>query len=492
MGNDAAGLLGGLRGELSVASQQLDGARALEGATAAADLQRYLGFAPDVIVQSVGTGVWVVYLDHAVDMARIESAVLRPLTSRQPGSEIPWPAQAKAVTTLGEAARHVLAGDLAVFQASLAGGVAIPAALWPLRTPAEPPTETAVQGPHDGLIEDLGTNVAILRHRLRHPGLRLETFYPGGPDGPKGLLLYVEGRVRPDLLARVRRAVRRVRAPVINDVQMLAPWLAPWQGALFPVLGLSGRPDTVVAALLAGRVTLLVDGSPLALLAPNVLSDLLHVPEDYYQTFIAATANRVLRVLGLFLTLVSSPVYVALLTMNQELVPTPLFTSIIQSRQSVPLAPLPEVLLLEVIIEVIREAGLRLPGNLGQPVAIVGAVIIGQSAVTAGLISAPTIVVVAFAFISSFVIPQPNLAASLRYLRFPLILTGAAFGILGVTAGVLVIFAYLCSLTSFGEPYLVPFSPGRQRGLQDALWRVPLARLRSPMATRRSARFARP
>jgi hypothetical protein len=275
-------------------------------------------------------------------------------------------------------------------------------------------------------------------------------------------------------------------------VQMLAEWLAPSPGLLFPVLGLSGRCDTIAASLLAGRVVLLIDGSPLALFAPNVLSDLLHVPDDYYQSFIVATANRGIRVLGLFIALLASPIYVALLTLNQELVPTPLFTSIIQSRQSVPLAPLPEVLVLEVIVEVIREAGLRLPGNLGQPVAIVSAVIIGQSAVTAGLISAPTIVVVAFGFLSSFVIPQPNLGANLRLLRFPLILLAAAFGLLGITIGVLLILVYLCSLSSFGMPYLAPFSPLRTIGLRDALLRAPLRRLRSPETTRRAARWAKP
>jgi hypothetical protein len=273
---------------------------------------------------------------------------------------------------------------------------------------------------------------------------------------------------------------------------MLGQWLAPRSNILFPTVGATERPDRAVAAILEGRVAVLVSGSPTALLMPNVFAHMLHVPEDYYQTPIPVLANRLVRVVGLLVASGASPLLVALTSINHDLIPERLFVAIAQSRRGVPIPIAIEVLILELLIEVIREAGIRLPGPVGQSVAILGAVIVGQAAVMAGLISAPAVVVVSLAFIASFVLPSSDLVMTLRLMRYPLIVLAAAFGLYGLTWGLLIALIYLCALDSFGVPYLAPLTPLRVRGLQDTLWRRSLPKLRrSFLAARARRRQAR-
>jgi hypothetical protein len=346
----------------------------------------------------------------------------------------------------------------------------------------------AAQGPHSGFIELLETNLALLRHRIPDVRLRLEDVRLGQRTPTRAALLHLDGLVEPALLARVRRRLRRIAPSFTVDAAMLGEWLAPRSARLFPVVGRTERPDRAAAALLEGRVVLLASGSPTALLLPTVLAHEIHVPEDYYEKPWPAVLARGVRLLGILMAVSVSALYVAFATVNQELIPTSLYVSIAQARRGVPIPLLVEVLLLEIVVDIIRQAGLRLPGPVGQSISIIGAVVIGQSAVMAGIISAPSIVVVAFCFIASFTIPSTELVQALRALRFPLILFSGAFGLFGWTLGLLLILGYLSSLDSFGVPYLAPLTPTRPRGWQDMLLRAPLPRMRRSFVARSASR----
>lgn len=459
---------------------------AADGGGSVETLRQLLGGPPDLVVRPVGTQVWVLYLKTIVDPGRIEQALIRPLSlAAQSGAPLAagFGGDVSALHTYGDALQALLAAQALVLGADQAGALAVSVANWPKRPPSEPPSEVVSQGPHIGFIESLDVNLALLRHLIPDRRLRWEQFQVGDRNQGEGALVYVEGLVRPGLLDEVHRQLARIRPSFASDASMLAQWLSP-RAYLFPTIGVSERPDTTMAALLEGRVALFVDGSPVALLVPQVFAHLLHVPEDYYMRSFGATIERTFRLFGLILALTVTPLYVALVTVNLELVPTPLYLTITEARLSVPLSTLSEVLLLELIVEVIRQAGLRLPNSLGQPVAIIGAVVIGQSAVIAGLVSSPAVVVVALGFIISFVVPSLATVTALRTLRFPLIFLAAVFGVLGIAGGMMLLFIYLSAIESFGVPYLAPIAPLRPRGLQDVLWRRPLTGMRRSFAAR--------
>lgn len=466
--NDRASLkdLAALTRDLTVQLQAPGAQRRLLGAGAAADVRDYLGRSPDVMIRDVGGGVEVLFLRTIVDLPRMEETVLTPLEN---GGRVPSGAECTPVKTVGDAAKAALGGACVVFDAAVEGAFAMRMVRWSVRPPAEPPSETVVDGPHNGFVEDLSTNIGLIRQYVRVPALRWETHPIGHVDSSLAALVYMEGVVRPDVLTRLRRALRRAQPRFVTDTLMLRRWLAPAANALFPTIDNTGRVDLTVAALMEGRVAILADGSPTALLAPMVFAQLLHAAEDYYHAQATVLVVRVFRLLGVTAALLTSAIYVALVTMNPELVPTPLYTSIIQARQSVPLSPALEIFALEFVIEFIQLAGLRLPGSLGQSVSIVGAVIIGQSAVLAGLVSAPAIVVVAFAFIVAYVVPSRDARTAIRLLRYPMILLATVLGLYGIGWGLLALVAYLASLSSFGVPYLAPLTPFRVSGTRDDL-----------------------
>jgi spore germination protein KA len=216
-----------------------------------------------------------------------------------------------------------------------------------------------------------------------------------------------------------------------------------------------------------------VDGTPFVLIAPISFFSLLQSPEDYYQRYMISSIIRILRFVFMVLSLLLPSLYVAVLTYHQEMVPTALLISVASSRESVPFPALVEALMMEVTFEALREAGVRLPKQVGAAVSIVGALVIGQAAVQAGLVSAPMVIVVAITGVSSFMVPHYTQGIALRMLRFPIILLAGTLGLLGVMLGVITIVVHLCTLRSFGIPYLTPIAPVKGRELKDALIRAP-------------------
>lgn len=353
-------------------------------------------------------------------------------------------------------------------------GVSLSLQRWEQRGIEEPQAERVVRGPREGFTESFQVNTAMLRRRIRSPKLKIKLQNIGRLTETTVGVSYIEGVADQDLIDEVTSRLKRIDIDGIIDSGYIEQLIEDNPYSPFPQVIYTERPDTVAAALLEGRVAIIVNNSPCVLIAPITIYSMFQASEDYYERFMIATMIRWLRYLFIVIALLLPSVYVAILTFHQEMLPTTLMMSVASSREIVPFPVLIEALVMEIIFEVLREAGIRLPVQIGSAVSIVGALIIGEAAVSAGLISAPMIIVVAMTGIASFAIPHYNTSIALRMLRFPLILLASILGLLGVILGVIVIVIHLCSLRSFGVPYLSPLAPSKQPEMKDVLIRAPL------------------
>lgn len=374
---------------------------------------------------------------------------------------------------LAQAVKAVLSGQAVLFIHGAARIICIGESGYPYRSIAEPETESVIRGPREGLTEDYETNLSLIRRRLRTPRLCIETMQIGEVSNTRVGLLYIRGICKQSLLEEVRRRLGRIKTDGILESAYIEEFIEDTPWTLFPTHKATERPDVVVAGLMEGRFAILVDGTPFALIAPTFLVDMLQAPDDYYDRYPIALAIRTLRWTFATVAMLGPALYVALTTFHQEMIPTQLLLSILASREGVAFPAVVEALGMEVAFEALREAGVRLPRPVGQAVSIVGALVIGQAAVQAGIVSPIMVIVVALTGISSFVVPKVSAAIALRMLRFPLLILASIFGAYGITIGWLCIVIHLLGLRSFGAPYLAPLGPLLPLDHKDVLFRAP-------------------
>jgi spore germination protein KA len=337
----------------------------------------------------------------------------------------------------------------------------------------QPATEQVIRGPREGFIEMLGTNIGLIRYRLKTPDLRIKTMDIGRRTQSTVAICYMEGITNPDLVDEVNKRLSIIDIDAVLDSGYLEQFIEDNQLSPFPQVQYTERPDKVAANLLEGRVVILVDGSPLALVVPTVFSQFYQTVEDYTERFLLMSAIRLARLVALMFSLVFPSLYVAIISFNPELIPTEFAVAVAGGRAGVPFPAIIEVLVIEVAMEVLREATIRLPQQVGGALSIVGVLVVGQAAVAAGFASPITVVIIALTTIGSFATPAYNAALALRLLRFPLIILAGIFGLYGVMIGLILIANHLLSLKSFGVPYLSPLVPGNFQGMKDLVVRAP-------------------
>jgi spore germination protein KA len=338
----------------------------------------------------------------------------------------------------------------------------------------QPETEQVIRGAREGFIELLDTNLSLLRYRLPTPDFRVKTLRLGRITKSKVAVCYIDGIVNPHLVEEVFNRLSLVDIDGVLDVGYLEEFIEDNHFSPFPQIQNTERPDKAVANMLEGRVIILVDGSPFALIVPIVFSQLYQTIEDYSERFVLASFVRSARLVALVFSLIFPSLYVALISFNPELIPTAFAVAVAGARAGVPFPAVIEVLIMEVSMEVLREATLRLPVQVGGALSIVGVLVIGQAAVAAGFVSPITVVIIAITTIGSFATPAFNVALALRMLRFPLIILAGTFGLYGVMVGLILIANHMLSLKSFGVPYMTPLVPGNFQGMKDTLARMPL------------------
>lgn len=368
----------------------------------------------------------------------------------------------------------VMFGSIAVLANGLKDGFLLGDNIAKTRSIEEPLSEALVRGPRLGFIENLKDNTALLRRYGKDQKLSIINFELGETSKKELVLCYMDDIANPQLIEEVKQRINKIKMDAIHDSGYIEQLIEDNYLSPFPQVQSTERPDRVMSALLEGRVALLLDGTPFALIVPVTFEMLIQSPEDYYERWIAATLIRVLRYFSAFISLFAPSLYVAFISFHQGLIPTKLVFHISATRGGVPFPPIIEALIMEIAIEILREAGLRLPKLVGQSLGIVGGLIIGQAAVEAGLVSPVMVIVVAVTAISSFTLPQYDVGIALRMLRFISMLFAAVYGLYGVILFFLLLCSHLVKLKSFGVPYLSPAVPYRMSDWKDFLIRVPL------------------
>ncbi|WP_160722878.1 spore germination protein [Bacillus sp. USDA818B3_A] len=377
------------------------------------------------------------------------------------------------ITKLDDVVSNILKGNTVLLVDRVPTGIVIDAKGGQRRSVSEPETESVVRGPREGMTESLRVNTALVRHKIRSNRLKMLSKDVGEETKTGMAILYIDGLVSPQLLEEVQARLDRIKIDGVLESGYIEELIEdnPW--SVFPQIQNTERPDTIAANLLEGRVALIIDGTPLALIMPATFWQFMQASEDYYHRYHISIFLRLLRLIFVFIALTLPSLYVAVTTYHQEMIPTNLLFSIAASREAIPFPALVEALIMEISFEALREAGVRLPKIVGQAVSILGALVIGQAAVEAGIVSAPMVIVVSITGIASFTIPRFNMAISIRLLRFPFIVLAGMFGLFGIVLGILILLTHLCKMRSFGIPYLSPVSPFSWNGVKDVFIRAP-------------------
>ncbi|UNP75886.1 spore germination protein [Bacillus nitratireducens] len=339
------------------------------------------------------------------------------------------------------------------------------------RAPSPPLNESTVIGPQEGFVEAIDTNINLVRKRLPVLELQTKEMIIGSFSKTKVVIMYLDNLAEKDNVDFLEESLRALEYDQINDSAYLQELMG--EKSIFPLYINTERTDRVTKALIDGKIAIFVDGSPNVLLTPVSYFDFFISPEDYNVSWLYATFSRILRLIAVLFSICAAPLYVAVLSYHYELIPSDLLETLILSRAQVPFPPLIEALFLELVIDLLREAGARLPMKVGQTLGIVGGIVIGQASVQAGLTSNILLIIVALSALASFITPIYKMGNAVRLLRFPFLAFAEIGGLFGISLGFIFLFTHLFRLTSLRKPYAL-FYPTRQQSAKDSWIRFPL------------------
>ncbi|KJF27413.1 spore gernimation protein [Clostridium aceticum] len=346
------------------------------------------------------------------------------------------------------------------------------------RSIEEPITEKNVRGSHEGFVEPLGVNLSIIRRKIKNNKLKFKTVTLGVQTKQKVVVAYIEGIANPELVDGLFDKISNIEIDGLNQIGYIEQSIASHPNSLFPQFLATERPDKAMASLLEGRIVVFQDGTPVVLIAPVNFFAFFQAIDDYSSLWIQGSLLRLLRFIALVVAILLPSLYIAITTYHYHAVPLDLLVPLAESRAKVPFPPIIEVLILEVTIEMLREAAIRLPTYIGTAISVVAGLIIGEAAVKAGIVSDLLIVIVAATAVASYVIPSYGMSLAVRVLRFCFILAASLFGIIGIVVCTAMTFAHLLTLESLGQPYFEPFIPLALGDMKDTLLRFPFKAMR--------------
>ncbi|MFZ3579652.1 spore germination protein, partial [Virgibacillus sp. DJP39] len=351
---------------------------------------------------------------------------------------------------------------------------------WKERQIEEPASEPVIRGPREGFVESVGTNMMLIRRQIRDPNLRFKTHKIGRRAKKSLVVTYLDGVVNPDILKEVNRRLATIDVDNAPESGYIEQWIEDSFLSPFPQLSHTERPDKASAAILQGKVIIILDGTPFVLIAPATLANAFQSPEDYYERWIIGSLIRTLRYLATFIAMFLPALYIALVSYHQGMIPSQLAFSIAATREGVPFPPVVEAVIMGITMELLREAGARLPRVIGQTIGIVGGLVIGEAAVQAGVVSPVMVIVVALTAISSFSLPEYSVAISFRMIRFAFMIVASVLGLYGIILVYIMVNIHIVNLKSMGVPYSTPFAPTFLRDWTDLVLRAPV-----PLLTKR-------
>lgn len=418
-------------------------------------------------------GVDLLYFGHLVGPEELDRDVVRVLETADPCElkQLLKRSQFTRVDSFTEAVEGILDGQAVLFRKD--GAWLAPVSNPPGRSVEESEVEGSITGPHDGFSETAQLNVALIRRRLKSARLKAVRLRVGELSHTDVYVMYIEDIVNAVYVEELISRIRDVSIEVLDEAHELVQLIEDRPNSIFPQFYTTERPDIAVNKLSQGRIAVIVDGSPTVITAPASLMEFFNAADDYYMRWISATGLRFLRFIAFLITVSFTAFYVSITTFHYELIPRTLLVNLAESRARVPFPPLYEALFMEFTIEMLREAGARLPSKIGQTIGIVGGIVIGQAAVQAGFTSNILIITVASSAIASFVIPSYMMSTSLRLLRFGLIVLAGVWGNLGLMLGFGFIIADLSNLTVLKSSYMTPLAPFNIRDWKRLVIRGP-------------------
>lgn len=422
----------------------------------------------------------IIYADGIVNKQLLGDLVARPLSrlsiKKEEGryettkeiieKNLLFP-ELKTVKLSQDAVKEILDGNSLLLVDGVKEGFIVGAKLLPSRAVIEPPTDVAVKGPREGFIEDVKTNMGLVRKRLKTSALRFETLRVGKQSDTAVSLCWLEGTANDDVKNALKEKIQALNVDVIPDSSYIAGLVSPRKHSIFHTVGTTEKPDVFCAKLAEGRVGILIDGSPIALTAPYLLTEDLQSGEDYFVSPFVATSYRFLRLLSVFIAILLPAFYVSAQLYKMQLLPLGLMLTIASSVRELPLSPSLEMFVVLFLLETLKEASIRMPKYVGMSLSVVGALVLGETAVSAGFLSTPAIIIVAFSGICLYTVP--NFVETGSLLRWLFLLVAGCVGPFGIVLLFAFVLYYLITADAFGTPLLAPFSPLITHDLRDAV-----------------------
>jgi len=427
----------------------------------------------------------LVYIDNMIETKILEESIIQRLTNKE--AEYAYSANSKEYSQyllgignnnifqdLSKVVSAILDGKVALFLDGIKEAMIIDITNPPGRDVEEPQSETVLRGPREGFTESISSNITLLRKKIKNTNFKMEEFRLGKETKTKVIIVYLLNIVDPKIVNEVKERINKIDIDSVLESNYIKEYIGDEPTSNFPTVYSTEKPDVVASKLLEGRVAILTDGTPIVLTVPSLFIEFFMNSEDYYLKFVAATFNRWIRYIAFVISTTLAGFYVAITTFHPELIPTTLIVTLIKSRAGVPYPALVECLLMLSVYELLREAGIRMPRALGQTISVVGALVLGQAAVEAGLASTAMVIVISLTALSSFALPSTDMSLALTYPRIIFLILGGTLGLVGLTCGMIILFLRLTSLRSYGSPYLSPMAPIQATKLKDIFIRKPL------------------
>lgn len=417
----------------------------------------------------------LVFVNDITDVKSAGELILKPLSeSKEKFGEkfvknnIPAP-QKKTVTTAEEAIKEVVSGNTLLVAEGTAKAFSFGLKKFEKRAISEPPTSTVLKGPREGFVESLPVNVSMMRRRLKTPALKFINLTVGKYSQTPVSICYVKGIAKDSLVRELKKKISSINIDAALDSSYVTKFLGEHKASVFKQVGNTEKPDILAAKILEGRVAVFVDGSPIALTVPYLLIEDFQSPSDYYSSSYSATFARLLRLFAVIISVLLPAFFVSAELFHLQLIPLSFLLTIVNSIKGIPLSPSYEMFFTLMIFEVLNEASVRMPKYVGMVVSIVGGLVLGETAVTAGIISAPTLMIVAFSGICLYTVPE--LEQTFSVIRFIYLIVGGSiggYGLILLSAGLII---YLVSFETFGTPLTAPFSPIIRSDLKDGFYK---------------------
>jgi spore germination protein KA len=418
------------------------------------------------------TSYKLIYIDSLVDKKIMEINVIEPLldckTEAAPEMVVKNAEYIRS-TDLEFTLKSLLEGSCALFSEGDHTVLLLPVAAGEERAIQEPENEHIIKGAHDGFTENINKNIFLIRRRVKNPSLRVKTFSLGSKTNTNVSLLYID-----DLVDRgpLEVLLKRIEAVDVQEMQSsgeLEELIEDNSYSIFPQMLSTERPDRAASYLLEGKSVVIVDGTPHVLVSPITFFSFYQTPDDYNSRWIIGSFFRLVRIFSFVMAISLPAIYIAVVSFHSEVLPLGILYAIRVQIEYIPLPPFFEAIAMQVVLELLKEAAIRLPSPIAQTIGIVGGLVIGTAVVEAGFISNTMIVIIGLTAIASFVAPVNNMGTGARIMAFPIILAANFFGFLGIVLALTVLLIHLCKLESFGKPYLEPVAPIHIRGLKDSI-----------------------